>query len=71
MKRSLFGLALCYNALPQICVDATTVQSPQAQLQKALLKYAERRSTAGSDWERFYSVDWRRFPRTKLDEFFM
>ncbi len=67
MKRSLFGLAHCYNALPQEAVDCKNVKLFQTQLQQSLLRYAECKD---GDWERLYSVNWRMIPRTKLDELF-
>ena len=70
MKRSLFGLCLCYNKLPQQLVDCKTVSLFQKTLQKGLLKYAERRAVHGNDWERLYSVNWRTLQRTQLDELF-
>ncbi len=70
MKRSLFGLALSYNTLPQAAVDCRTVKLFQKKLQLSLLCYAEHRAAQGKSWERLYSVHWRELPRTKLDELF-
>ena len=71
MKRSLFGLALSYNTLPQAAVDCRTVKLFQKKLQLSLLCYAEHRAAQGKSWERLYSVHWRELPRTKLDELFL
>ena len=67
LQNSLFGLAHCYNALPQDAVDCKNVKLFQKQLQQSLLRYAECKD---GDWERLYSVNWRMIPRTKLDELF-
>ena len=67
LRRSLFGLAHCYNALPQRLVDFTSVKALQRELQRALLRLAE---LGADDWQRLYAGVWKRFPRTKLDELF-
>ena len=66
-QRSVFGLAHCYNVLPQTVVDLTTVKSFQKHLQLALLNFAE---GGTDDSQELYSGSWKRFPRTKLDTLF-
>ena len=68
MKRSCFGLALCYRKLPQDTVNAGNVQLFQRKLQRGLLHYAEQRDGLGLGWERLYNVDWRSLTRLALDE---
>ena len=70
MKRSVFGLALCYNKLPQGVVELVSVKSFQHALQKALLNFAEKQAVVGGEWQRLFSVDWRRLSRRGLDELF-
>ena len=67
MKRSVFGLAHCYNALPQRVADTTSVKLFQRELQCALLKLAEREC---ADWPQMFAGIWKRFPRSKFDELF-
>ena len=67
LQRSLFGLAHCYNALPQLVVDSPSVKSLQHKLQGALLTLAEK---VGSDWSRLFAGNWRGFPRAHLDVLF-
>ena len=67
LKRSLFGLVHCYNALPQKAVDATSVKCFQRTLQRALCKLA---AAHRPGWQTFYAGGWKRLPRTKLDELF-
>ena len=68
MKRSCFGLARCYNQLPQDTVNAGNVQLFQRKLQRGLLRHAEQRDGQGVGWERLYSVDWRSLTRVALDD---
>ena len=70
LKRSVFGIALCYNKLPQRIVDSKTVKQFQSTLQHGLLCFAERRIAHGLGWERLFSADWRVLQRTQLDEYF-
>ena len=67
MKRSVFGLANLYNALPQFVVDKTSVKAFQKTLQDALSKLAAANT---EEWQTLYSCGWRRFPRAKLDRLF-
>ncbi len=67
MKRFLFGLAHCYNALPQSVVDKATVKDFQKTLQDALAKLA---AAEVEGWQRLYSCGWRRYHRAKLDVLF-
>ena len=68
MQRSLFGLARCYNALPQRLVDIGSVKGFQKALQDGLLRLAEQ---GAPDWQTLYSTAWKRFRRrAKLDELF-
>ena len=67
LKRSLFGLVHCYNALPQSVVAAKCVKTFQRALQAALSKLA---AANYPHWHTLYSGGWRRFPRTKLDALF-
>ena len=54
MKRSLFGLALCYNALPQDLANVSNVKLFQRKLQQGLVSYAEKQDGNGQGWERLY-----------------
>ena len=67
LKRSVFGLAHCYNALPQSTADKTSVKDFQKALQDALTKLAAART---EDWQKLYSVGWRRYTRLNLDRLF-
>ena len=67
MKRSLFGLARCYNTLPQCIADSGSVKLLQKRLQQALLRRAE---SGASDWQRLFSTTWRSLSRTQLDALF-
>ena len=67
MKRSVFGLANLYNALPQFVVEKTSVKAFQKTLQDALSKLAAANT---EEWQTLYSCGWRRFPRAKLDRLF-
>ena len=67
MGRSIFGLARCYNVLPQEVVDFSSVKLFQRALQGALLRLAR---LGAPEWQRLYDGVWKRFPRTKLDELF-
>jgi len=67
MQNSLFGLAHCYNTLPQRVVDSSSVKVFQKKLQEALLELAEKESP---DWQELYSGVWKRFPRTNFDQLF-
>ena len=67
MKKSVFGLVHCYNALPQNVVNMPSVKMFQRHLQLALLKFAR---TGAEDLPKLFSAAWRRFPRTHMDEFF-
>ena len=67
LKRSLFGLVHCYNALPQTTVDAPSVKLFQRGLQAALSKLA---AADQRGWQTLYAGGWKRFPRTKLDQLF-
>ena len=69
-RRSLFGLALCYNKLPQQVVKLGNVKGFQRALQEAFLKFAEQQAVSGGEWARLFSVDWRRLSRTSLDALF-
>ena len=71
IKRSVFGIALCYNKIPQRMIDHNSVKVFQSALQQGLLRFAEVRVAQGCDWERLYSVDWRRLQGTHLDELFV
>ena len=71
MKRLVFGIALCYNNLPQRMIDHNSVNVFQSALQQGLLRFAELRVAQGCDWERLYLMDWRRLQRTHLDELFV
>ena len=64
LRRSVFGLVRCYNKLPQIMVDATTVKLLQRELQLGLLRYAER---GADDWKTLYSAGWKVLPRTQFN----
>ena len=64
LRRSVFGLMRCYNKLPQIMVDATTIKLLQRELQLGLLRYAER---GADDWKTLYSAGWKVLPRTHFD----
>ncbi len=67
LKRSVFGLAHCYNALPQSAAEKTSVKDLQKALQDALTKLAAART---EDWQKLYSVGWRRYTRQNLDRLF-
>ena len=67
LKRSVFGLAHCYNALPQSTADKTSVKDFQKALQDALTKLAAART---EDWQKLYPVGWRRYTRLNLDRLF-
>ena len=67
MQNSLFGLAHCYNTLPQRVVDSSSVKVFQKKLQEALLELAGKESP---DWQELYSGVWKRFPRTNFDQLF-
>ncbi len=67
MKRSLFGLALCYNLLPQDLVSLTSVKLFQKHLQLGLRKCAE---SGVEDWQLFFSSVRKRLPRLRFDAYF-
>ena len=67
LKRSAFGLAHCCNYLPQTVVNKSSVKSFQRVLQIALSKLAAANT---EEWQSFYSIGWRRYPRAKFDRFF-
>ena len=69
MKRSLFGLARCYNQLPQHVVDVPTVSIFQHRLQAALKVHA---SSAGAlaTWPSLYTKGWRRMSRRDFHKLF-
>ena len=69
MRRSLFGLVHTYNRRPQDIVDSITIKSFQRSLQEALKVYASS-PTAPDDWQRLYSVGWRRLSLAQLDGLF-
>ena len=65
--RSVFGLVVCYNKLPQRVVDTESVKHFLRELQLAVQKGAN----AGlPDWQLLYSSVWKRVPVAKLDELF-
>ena len=65
--RSLFGLAFCYNRLPQHVAAAKTVKEFQRQLQYRLRKGA---NSGLPNWQLLYSNLWRRMPVTTFDALF-
>ena len=69
MRRSLFGLAHCYNKLPQKTVEARTVRAFQRNLQAALKNYSLVQG-GDEDWQRLPSTGWKDLPRTQLDSLF-
>ena len=71
IMRSVFGIALCYNKFPHRMIDHNSVKVFQSALQQGLLRFADLRVAQGCDWERLYSMDWRRLQRTHLDELFV
>ena len=64
LKRSLFGLARCYNTLPQNIVDCKSVRGLQRELQAGLLRFAE---LGVDNWQVLFSTGWKSLPRTKFD----
>ena len=67
MQRSLFGVVLLYNRLPQSVVDAPSVRVFQARLQGGLKEYAR----SGIDrWQRLFSTEWRLMPLARLHALF-
>ena len=69
MRRSLFGLVHLYNRLPQRTVGQLSIKSFQRSLQEALKVYASA-PTAPDDWQRLYSVGWRRLSLAQFDGLF-
>ena len=67
MKRSLFGVARCYNLLPQDLVDTNSVKLFQRRLQWGLRKCAD---SGLEDWKLLFSDVWRRGPRQNFDVHF-
>ena len=67
LKRSAFGLAHCYNFLPQCVADKPSVTVFQKSLQRTLSKLA---AAGVDDWQHVYSVGWRRFSRLNFDRLF-
>ena len=67
LKRSLFGLAHCYNRLPQELVDTKSVNTFQRRLQRALQRHAE---NGAENWQALYSTGWKRLPRQNFDLLF-
>ena len=41
IKRSVFGIALCYNKIPQRMIDHNSVKMFQSAVQQGLLRFAE------------------------------
>ncbi len=68
LHRSVFGLANCYNLLPQKAVDFREVKGFQRSLQNALKNLAQRHTD--ENWSRLFSTGWRAFTRTQLDTLF-
>ena len=67
LQRSPFGLVHCYNRLLQRLVDASSVKVFQRKLQQGLLQHAEQ---GAAIWQQLFSTNWKRIPRTKLDDLF-
>jgi len=69
LARSLFGLARCYNQLPQRVVDRPTVKAFQRCLQEALKVYGSAPG-APENWPRLYTEGWRRASRRDFHRLF-
>ena len=67
MKRSLFGLARCYNFLPQELVAKHNVKLFQRSLQWGLRRHAE---SGAHNWQTLFSEGWKSLPRTAFDRVF-
>ena len=55
-QRSAFGLARCYNRLPQEIVELSNVKDFQKRLQHTLMNFLE---SGADNWSKLFSTQWR------------